>query len=330
VTGSVTLRFPNGGKVRSLVWEGNRLVDLVAGGASVSLTGETSRRVVNWSYPFDRALSSPSEQFQVLYSSTATKGIVTKAGKVLREIDRSFYWAAAYEFPVAVGALPDGREVLAHCPEGYNRLTIEGLADGEVLATAPEQAADVFHSRLSFSPDGRHLLSAGWVWHPVGVVRVFKVDEALTDPGYLAGEGVLPWRAVEGSVEAACWLTNARVAVFVDPDEEDFGNEGDGLRPGELGVWSLEDAQWASRTAIQGHLGTLHPFAGKVLSLYNHARLLDTDTGAVEHEWPELLTGRQVSSILGQDTVPAIALDSRHSRFAVGRDDIVTVIQVAS
>jgi hypothetical protein len=326
VARSITLGFQDGHKPRSLVWQEDRLVDIVGGGASVGLTGEITRQTVNWAYSFDRALLSPSGQFQVLYTSTATKGIVIGAGTVLREIDRGFYCAAAYEYPVAVGQLPDGREVLAHCPNGYNRLTIEELADGKVLAAAPTDAADVFQSRLSFSSDGRHLLSAGWVWHPVGVVRVYDLDEALADSGHLAGEGILPWKAVEGGVEAACWLSDDLMVVTVDPEEEDFGNEGDGLRPGELGVWSLNEHGWISRNAMPGHLGTIHPFGGKILSLYDHARLLDPYTGVVEHEWPELPTGRQLSSI-HHGPVPPVAVDGQHSRFGVLHDDLVTVIE---
>jgi hypothetical protein len=283
---------------------------------------------VNWAYPFDRAVLSPSGQFQLLYSSAATKGILIGAGTTMRKINRSFYCAASYEFPVAIGQLPDGREVLAHCPEGYNRLTIEALADGQALATAPAEAEGVFQSRLSISSDGRHLLSAGWVWHPIGVVRVYNLLEALNDPGHLAGEDLLPWKAVDGSVEATCWLTDDRLAIAVDPDEEDFGNEGDGLRPGELGVWSLPERRWISRVDTQGQLGTLHPLADKVLSLYDHPRILDPYTGIVDEEWPELLTGRQVSSILHQETVPPVTVDSEHSRFAVLHEDVVTVVDV--
>jgi hypothetical protein len=144
-------------KARSLVWSGDALVDIVGGGASVGLDGAATPRTVNWAYMFDRALVSPSGCFQVLYAALNTKGLVvaTESGGV-REIDRSYYEAHVYEYPVAVGALPDGREVLVHCPDGYNRLAIEMLAGGERLSAATDKASDVFHSRLQLSPGGRY------------------------------------------------------------------------------------------------------------------------------------------------------------------------------
>jgi hypothetical protein len=46
------------------------------------------------------------------------------------EVDRSFYHAKDYDYPAALGRLPDGREILVHCPDAYNVLEIEELATG--------------------------------------------------------------------------------------------------------------------------------------------------------------------------------------------------------
>jgi hypothetical protein len=190
---------------------------------------------VNWTFGFDRVLVSPSGHFEALYTVTGTKGLIAARNQEVREVNRSYYCASAYEYPIALGRLADGREVLAHCPEGYNRLTLEVLADGTPLAAATDRAEDVFQSRLSFSPDGRHLLSSGWIWHPVGVVQVYELETALDDPTHFDGGGVLPWIAVDSSVEAACWLSNGLLLVATDPEDEAFGNEGTGLHPGEVG-----------------------------------------------------------------------------------------------
>jgi hypothetical protein len=128
MAGPVNLSFPAGHRVRSLIWVGDRLVDPVGGGASVGLDGSVTPGSVNWVCVFDQALASDDGQTTVLYPALGTKGLVIRGQRVLREINRSIYWAHTYEFPVAVGRLPDSMEVLIHCPDGYNRLAIETLA----------------------------------------------------------------------------------------------------------------------------------------------------------------------------------------------------------
>lgn len=213
------LRLEGGHRARSLVWDGERLVHLASGGRSVTMDGTTSPNLVLWGYPFDLALLGPSgSSLAVLWAVAGTKGMVVdrKAG-VLRELDRSYYFAHAYEYPVAVGAAVDGTPLLVHCPDAYNRLAIERLDDGERLAAAGERSSDVFHSRLALSPGGRSLLSAGWLWHPVGDVRVYDVAEAIADSRHLEGRGVLPLNSIDTDVEVACWLDDDRLVVGTNP-----------------------------------------------------------------------------------------------------------------
>jgi hypothetical protein len=136
----VNLSFPAGHRVRSLIWAGDRLVDPAGGEASVGLDGSVTRSSVNVGYVFDRALASDDGQTTVLYTALGTKGLVIRGQRVLREINRSYYHAHVYEFPITVGRLHDGTQVLIHCPDGYNQLTIETLADGKRLASATEEA----------------------------------------------------------------------------------------------------------------------------------------------------------------------------------------------
>lgn len=135
----------------TLAWQGDSLVDVVGGEAAVGLDGVAAPRSVNWSYPFDRALVSAVSGTRIIYQATGTKGIVAQSKKTVRELNRSHYHANAYEFPVALGCLADGREVIAHCPDGYNRIAIELLATGERLASASDAALDVFSTPGSVS-----------------------------------------------------------------------------------------------------------------------------------------------------------------------------------
>lgn len=312
----------------TLAWEGDCLVDVVGGEASVDLEGGTTHRSVSWSYPFDRALVSPVSGTRVIYQATGTKALVAKSKRKVRELNRSYYHANAYEYPVAVACLEDGREVIAHCPDGYNRIAIEVLATGERLASASDSAVDLFHSRLSFSPTGRYLLSAGWVWHPYGVVAVYDVDLALRDSTHLDGRGVLKWEAVDAEVEAACWVGPSTVFISGNPDEEALNDEGDGLQPGEFGLWSVEQETWVFRHHFGSHTGTLHRLGDRVLSLYDHPKLIEPGSATVIAEWPELKSGQQISSIVWKQQFQPFALDEANSRFAVANGPDIVVVEV--
>lgn len=317
-------------RVRSLIWAGDRLLDPVGGGASVGLDGSGTRRSVNWAYAFDRVVASDDGRTTVIYTVLGTKGLVIQGGHVVREINRSFYHAGVYEFPVTVGRLHDGTEVLIHCPDGYNRLAIENLADGSRIASATEQAADLFQSRLRLSPDGRHLLSAGWFWHPYGAAAVYDLVHVREDPAALDKGGIRNEPALNAEVESACWLTADQIVLGTNPEEESLGDDDPAaLGPGELGVWSVAGRAWIARSKTSGHTGTLHAIGGHVLALYEYPRLIDPVTGTVLDAWPSLATGMQISSILPrQEPLPPVAVDAANARFAVASDNIVTVIQL--
>jgi hypothetical protein len=326
----MNLPFPAGHSVRSLIWAGDRLLDPVGGGASVGLDGSVTHRSVIWAYEFDRALASDDGQTTVLYTALGTKGLVIRGQRIIREINRSFYHANVYEFPVTAGRLHDGTEVLIHCPDDYNQLAIETLADGRRLASATEQAADLFQSRLRLSPDGRRLLTAGWLWHPYDVAAVYDLAHAGEDPTALDRGDTRHEPAVNAAVESACWLTPDQIVLSTNLEEEPLrDSDPAALGPGELGVWSIAQRQWIARTKTGGHTGTLHAIGGNVLALYDHPRLLDPVTGMVMDAWPDLATGTQTSSILpDQQPVPPVAVDAAHSRFAVASENTVTVIQL--
>jgi len=311
-------------------WIGDRLVDLGGGGASVGLDGSTTRPGVHWSFPFDRAVSLDDGSFQVLYVKDGTKGVVTAgyAQRQVREINRSFYCAAAYEYPVEIGVIPEHGSVLFHCPDNYNQLVIEKIESGERLA-APTDCVDFFHSRLRLSPNGRFLLSAGWVWHPVGIIHVYDLEIGMKNPAHLGGEGILPERGfADAYVEAACWLSEDLIAVATAHDEESLGWDDVGLKPGELGVWSLSEAAWVARWPLRMHVGSLHRIGRDLLSSWDHPRTISTDSGLVTEAWPELQTGRQVGCIFGSDREAQVACDGDNRRFAVLKDKQVAMVQL--
>lgn len=154
----------DGTTVRSLAWLEDGLVDWVGGGARYGLDGSIRRAGVNYAYRFDAAVSTADGRFAVIYERTGTKGLVLREGNILREINRSFNQAHVYEYPICLWTRKDGRSLMAHCPDDYDRLEIDDLETGERLIPSSDRTSvDFFHSRLQISPNGTRLLSAGWV-----------------------------------------------------------------------------------------------------------------------------------------------------------------------
>jgi hypothetical protein len=257
-----------------------------------------------------------------MYVSRGTKGLILGPARTHRQINRDYYDAEVYEYPIAIGRLPDGREVLAHCPDSYTYLQIETLDSGERLTKRKDTKFDFFHSRLEFSPKGRFLLSAGWFWHPWDWLLVYNVGAALLDPVTLDTDGVLPKRSVAAEVASATFQDDDTVIICTVPDSErldDPENNPDSLGPFAIASWSLSGSAWKTRASLEVPAGGLMA-AGPdhVISFHEHPRLIELTRGRVEHEWSDLHTGTQLGSYLSKTSgVPPIAKDPAKLRFAV-------------
>ena len=313
--------------VRSLVWEQDDLVDWAGGGQRYRLNGETVPRHVSYAYVFDAAITSPSGEYTVIYTRLGTKGLLLRRGQVLREINRSFYHANAYEYPVTMFCLKNGREVLAHCPDEYCRLEIDDLATGERLTSSEtRRPQDFFHSRLGASPGGTYLVSAGWIWHPVDAVHVYDVEAALRNPAHLDGAGldIDAW-AEESS---AAFLTETRLAVALEGIENEDEVGADDMQRREVRIFDLKER--TSRVVIPAtRVGTIMSIGEHhLLGLCQHPQLIDLRTGLVAQEWPEVRSGTQTSSILvASPELPPIALDPIRRRCAIADREQIIVLQ---
>jgi hypothetical protein len=310
----------SGHEVRALCWHGDELIDC-AGIIRYQLDGTSSGPTVNYAYRFDQAVSSPSGEYVVLHEQLGTKGLILKGGKVVREINRSFYCAHVYEYPVALLTLPDGRDVIAHCPDHYNVIEIEEVESGTRLTSRTGEAADFFHSRLQVSSDSRYLLSAGWVWHPWNTIQLYDIAQALQSPESLDQN----WKGD---------LSNANVgeihtAAFNGPDVIVFAGVAEEEEITTLGSYNIQANAILTSCVLDFPAGTLMPLGDVAVSFYESPKLLELATGKVLHRWPELSTGRQNSSIVSDiDRVPPIALDPLNRRFAVADSEAITVVQL--
>ncbi|MBA3936232.1 MAG: hypothetical protein H0X38_02135 [Planctomycetes bacterium] len=309
---------------RSLSWEGDVLVDWVGGGARYGLDGTSQPSGVHYAFRFDRAITSPDARFQVIYEALGTKAIILERGKIVRELNRSFYHAHVYEYPI-VFLIVEGRHLLAHCPNDYNELEIEDVLTGEIVTKRSTKACDFFHSRLQVSPDARFLLSAGWVWHPIDTIQIYAVSDAIRDPASLDGPGL----NLENKFGDGDDLFEIHSAAFSGNDRLVLAGEQDNGTNSRVSVVDLTSLATISSVPTTEPVGTLMPVGDHAVCFYHHPRLVDLHSGLVVTAWPELASGLQNSSIMHHhDAPPPIALDAKRMRFAVAGPDAITVIQL--
>lgn len=322
---------------RSLLWFDDELIDWVSGGRRITANKRVTQPLYNYAYRFDSAIVSVSKEYVALYERLGTKGLLLRSdGHVVREIDRSYYHASAYEYPIAFLTLPDGRPGLVHCPQSYARLEIEVVESGMRLTQRETVSPDFFHSRLAVSADNQYLLDAGWIWHPFDMIQVYELSRVFAEPASLDGNESSFSSVVRTGVgiNNVAFLTRECIVfttddVYYAPDDvEEY--ERALLEPGVLAVYDLRERHHRSSVPLEEPAGMLMPLGEDfVIGFYEHPKLIEVATGKVVMRWPEIESGIQNSSIIGRNTtLPPIALDPQHQRFAVASSEAITVIEL--
>lgn len=311
--------------LRSLVWDGDTLVDWLSGGERWTLQGDHTESNRRFAFSFDMVATLPGSGYSLIYKRLGTKGLLLKDGQHLREINRAYYHAEDYEYPVVLFHLPSGRPAIAHCPDDYCRLRIDDLETGAVITSATDKASDFFHSRLSVSPDGRWLASAGWMWHPVDDVALYGIEAALADGSTLD--------TVSRDLDVLTDRGNAagfdrRSRLLVATDMTGFGDEAAGKSDGPRllrfapGVDPAPDVRAIELDSVFMAVGDNH-----LLLLGGMPRLLAIDTGQIVAEWPGIPTIIPSSAVQSErDDYTAYACDVENARIAIAHDEGITVI----
>jgi len=261
--------------VCSLQWTREGLADWASGGTLYTLEGET-RSGGRAIYRFDAALVSPSGRFSVAYERLGTKGVIFEGSRIIREIDRSFYHANQYEFPVALSVLPDGDEAIIHCPKDYNRLEIERLSTGERLSRSDSRATqDIFHSRLRVNASGTLLADACWFWHPWCHVNVYDLVQALEQPQKLDEHDSLPF-----GIEFNDAMFFGDALMITTPSiPEDDQEPLELSTPNTVGVFDVASRGWRSIHRLEKPIGPFFPLSLRyIVSFYEYPKVVDLYT----------------------------------------------------
>jgi hypothetical protein len=313
--------------LRSIAWMGDDLVDWI-GGRLVRSDGEVVRFGTGHTYRFDgsAALGDAAAVFETLGTKgrlmrwngqVAQRNFVPLGFDEIREIDRSYYHAEVYDYPLCFLTLPDGRTAVVHCPKRYDTLEVE-LLDGTPLTKRDLKAEDIFHSRLAVSRDGRWLLDNGWVWHPLSIVAVYDLARALREPEHLSSSGIALdlGDAFDGEVDAATF-SGDRLVVCSSENPM-------------LSIVDLPSGTHLLGLQLSESLGTrlMAWDDSHVVALDDHPRLVSLTDGRIVHRWDDLgPEPRACPSVnLERPEAPHVAINAQGPRFAIADDHRVVII----
>ncbi len=324
---SIEMPWPG---VATLIWDRDEVLDITSGQRG-NLAGSLTSRVMNMTFRFDRAIGVRSRDvhWAVAYTNRGTKAVLMKNGLMHRELNRSFYCAEAYDYPITIGADVAGEVVVVHCPNKFDLLEIEDAETGNVLDSLKSRDME-FHPRLNLSPDGRLLIDAGWFWHPWCGAVVFEIAQA--------GDGTLWFTkntafstafSARNEIDSVAFLRNTHLVVSSVSDYLGEEPEPGSLCPKQLGIWSLADRTWESKADLGEPVGMMMPWKERVVSFYDHPKLIQLATGKIVHRWDKIYSGKQLGPIeLGDPPPPPIAIDPLQGRFAVASSKTVTLISL--
>lgn len=319
---SIPLEYEN--QIKSLCWSGDSLIDYVGGISTIDLEGSISQPQVSFTYRFDGAIASADGRYAVIFEYYGTKAILLRDGRIHRELNRSFYCADAYEYPIAFVKLDTDSWGIVHCPDNYNVIEIESAETGERLTKADRKDVDFFQSRLSFSPKSRWLLSAGWIWHPLDSIMLYDLSDGFENPRFYSGH----WEG--GLGDLGLWeISNA---VFLSDDQLLVSGSGDhtqedGSDEVAVGVYDLAKLKIVSRKPIIEPTGELMPIDDELaVGFYQHPKLLNYKTGQIEFRWDDIKTDKRNGSISFHDRKAIIAVDIRQKRFAVATPKSIEIV----
>jgi hypothetical protein len=188
-----------------------------------------------------------------------------------RQLQRDDYHANVSAWTVAIARHAE-RDVLI-VATAWNRLEAFALPTFERLApSSTESTLDYFWGHASLSVGHSRLASFGWLWHPIGALKVVEVDQWLEgrdDPPPGCPEALL----ADWWDDEVCWLDDQRLAVCADEDQELMA------RPSGLAIVEAATAQRLRffPGLVPGALG----FDGeRLVSLGAQTTAIDLETGA--------------------------------------------------
>ena len=313
------------GFLKTICWTDDAIVDW-AGGVSYSLDGK-KKQLGQYSYAFnfDGSIASSDGQYVFINQKLGTKGLLLKKGELLREINRSYYCANAYEYPAAFVTIK-GVTYLIHCPLAYNRLDFENVETGELITDiSTRKPTDVFHSRLEINPANTFLMSKGWHWHPLDVVEVFNIDDCIKNPSLLDESTLTPNIGVE--ICTASFINDTK--ILIGTSDEAFDDENLSLPLKHIAIWDIGSNEVTNAVKVKGEFGNLYSINDKFAwDTYKFPKIINTQTGEIVDKDESVYSGEQNSSMIGGDKLkfPQIVFNRQTKQLAIKGHEKIEIL----
>lgn len=279
----------------------------------------------SFGYHFDAAISSEDGEYAVVFHKTGTKGLLLKQGKILREINRSYYQAEVYEYPVAFAFLL-GRTYLVHCPIDYCRIDLEDAETGKIVTDVPgRDPKDFFHSRLEVSPDNKTLISRGWAWHPFDYIEAFDLEAALSDP-LILDSGRSP--KVPSEICTGSFIDNNRVLIGTSGKPQSSEENSAKMGNNSIAVWDIVSNEVTGIVKADFKIGAHLEYIAYNLAweLFSYPKIIDITTGKVLDEIRDIDSGEQISSLIFETVYPKVAFNKKTKQIAIATGETVEVL----
>lgn len=306
-------------------WYGDTIVDWASAGQQYFLDGQV-KQLQEYHYgSFDRAISSADGVYAFIYKNRGTKGLLLKNGKIVREINRSYYCADVYEYPATFATIDDVT-YLIHCPISYDQLDFEDVEAGELVTNiSGRKPEDIFHSRLEISPDGTTLLCRSWGWHPVEFMEVFNIAECLKEPRLL---DIYPVFFPDGAeICTASFIDNAR--ILIGSSNELINTKNIIMPQKSVAVWNLKTKELSEPVKVDGEFGNLFAInETQAWDTYMYPKIIDIVTGQVQDMARSINSGEQRSAIINEENHPQIIFNRQTKSIAIAGKEKIDVLLI--
>ncbi|MDN3583672.1 hypothetical protein [Mucilaginibacter flavus] len=311
--------------IKTISWVNDIIVDWASAGTQYTMDGKTRQLYVN-SYSaldFTGAISSHDGKYAFVYQKLGTKGLLIKNGGLLREINRSYYYASTYEYPAAFATIDD-ITYLIHCPKEYCRLDFENVETGEIVSDVPDRAPeDFFHSRLEISPNGAYLLNKGWHWHPREAIYAYNIKNCIENPLLLDGCDIYP--DIDTEVNTAGFISND--IVIIGSGEESFDEENVVFPPKHIAAWNIKDRTVSTPVKVNEDFGNLFAINDELAwDTFSYPKIINVKTGEIIDKNEAINSGKQQSSIVSRNSLAQIVFNRETKQLAIVGKEVIYIL----